>query len=73
MPLPSSKATSRAKVEEHRLRLRRQGLRPVQLWVPDTRTAAFLAEAQRQAALVAASEHARQDQDFVDAITHDDA
>ena len=47
----SAKArNSRAKVRRHRARLRRLGLRPIQLWVPDTRRAGFAAEARRQAA-----------------------
>ncbi len=37
----------------HRARLRAQGLRPVQLWLPDVRSPAFKAEAERQARLVA--------------------
>ncbi len=56
------------KVRSHRQRLRAQGLRPVQLWVPETRTAAFREEARRQSAAVAASPHAAEDQAFVDAI-----
>lgn len=60
---------SRAKVRKHRARLRRQGLRPIQIWVPDVRSASFAAEARRQALAVARSAHARHDQDFVDAIS----
>ena len=61
--------SSREKVRAFRERLRRQGLRPVQFWVPDVRTPAFRAEAQRQAALVAASEQEADDQAFVDAVS----
>ena len=61
--------TSREKVHNHRERLRAKGLRPIQIWVPDTRTSAFKAEAHRQSLLVARSRHARQDQDFIDAIS----
>lgn len=50
-------------------RLRRQGLRPVQIWVPDVRAPGFAAEAHRQSALAAASPHAADDQAFVDAIS----
>ncbi|BBK44529.1 antitoxin MazE [Allostella vacuolata] len=60
---------SRQKVREHRERLRRQGLRPIQIWVPDVRTPAFRAEAHRQSLKVAASAHAQADQAFVDAIS----
>jgi hypothetical protein len=39
---------ARRKVRAYRDRLRAQGLRPIQLWVPDTRSPRFLAEARRQ-------------------------
>lgn len=35
-----------------RARLRARGLRPIQLWVPDTRSSGFIEEARRQSALV---------------------
>jgi hypothetical protein len=35
-------------VARHRTRMREAGLRPVQFWVPDTRTPEFAAEVQRQ-------------------------
>lgn len=59
----------RQRVADHRARLRRQGLRPVQIWVPDVRAPGFAAEAHRQSALAAASPHAAEDQAFVDAIS----
>jgi Protein of unknown function (DUF3018) len=60
---------SRLKVREHRERLRAQGLRPIQIWVPDVRSPAFRAEAHRQSLAVAASAHAREDQGFIDAAS----
>ncbi|MGH2864274.1 MAG: antitoxin MazE-like protein [Solirubrobacteraceae bacterium] len=59
----------RERVATHRERLRREGLRPVQIWVPDARAPGFAAEAHRQSALAAASVHAAEDQAFVDAIS----
>jgi len=59
----------RQRVAAHRARLRRQGLRPVQIWVPDVRAPGFAAEAHRQSALAAASPHAAEDQAFVGAIS----
>jgi hypothetical protein len=59
---------TRIKVQEHRERLRAQGLRPIQIWVPDVRAAAFRSEAHRQSAAVAASAHAVKDQAFIDAV-----
>ena len=60
---------SRERVREHRERLRRQGLRPVQIWVPDTRAPEFLEQAHAQSAAIAASEHESDDQAFVDAVS----
>ncbi len=60
---------SRIKVREHRERLRGQGLRPIQIWVPDVRTPAFRAEAHRQSLAVAAGAYARENQAFIDAVS----
>lgn len=60
---------TRDRVRQHRQRLRAQGLRPVQIWVPDVRALEFVAEAHRQSAAIAASEHEADDQAFVDAIS----
>ncbi|MFN3663495.1 antitoxin MazE family protein [Yoonia sp.] len=51
MPTPISE-----RVQKHREALRAAGLRPVQIWVPDTRRPGFAAECRRQAALVAAAD-----------------
>ena len=61
--------SSRKKVQDHRKRLRKKGLRPIQIWVPDVRSKAFAAEARRQSRAVARSPHAAEDQAFVDAIS----
>jgi hypothetical protein len=66
--MPAARS-SREKVQQHRDRLRAQGLRPIQLWVPDVRAASFRAEAHRQSLRVAGSAYARDDQDFIDAIS----
>ncbi len=65
-------ATSRQKVQAHRDRLRAQGLRPIQIWVPDTRSPRFAAQALRQSRLVASSRYAADDQAFIDALTSED-
>lgn len=72
MPAPQENSDVRRRVREHRRRLRAQGLRPVQIWVPDVRSAEFEREASRQSAAVAASEHAGDDQAFIDALSLDD-
>ena len=65
----STPKPSRLKVREHRDRLRRQGLRPIQIWVPDVRAPFFRLEAHRQSLAVAASAHASEDQAFIDAVS----
>ncbi|TVS00530.1 MAG: DUF3018 family protein [Rhodospirillales bacterium] len=60
---------SRDKVKAYRQRMRARGLRPIQIWVPDTRTAAFRAAAHAQSLAVAESPQADEDQAFVDAIS----
>jgi hypothetical protein len=59
----------RVKVREHRERLRAQGLRPIQIWVPDVRASSFRDQAHRQSQAVAAGRHVRDDQAFIDAVS----
>jgi len=42
----------KARVQKYRDMLRRSGLRPVQIWVPDTRRPDFVEECRRQCLLV---------------------
>lgn len=72
MASAKQRKAGRVKVSEHRARLRAQGLRPIQIWVPDVRADEFRAEAHRQSLAVAASRHARDDQTFIDAISDRD-
>jgi hypothetical protein len=65
----SKPKATRVKVREHRERLRSQGLRPIQIWVPDVRAPSFRSEAHRQSLAVAASAHAHEYQAFVDAVS----
>jgi hypothetical protein len=67
MAATSSRESSRAKVSAHRQRLRAQGLRPIQIWVPDMRAPGFKAQAHRQS--VARSPQASEDQSFIDAVS----
>ena len=69
MASASSPKSSRVKVREHRERLRGQGLRPIQIWVPDVRSSVFRSEAHRQSAAIAASAQARDDQAFIDSVS----
>ena len=60
------------RVKKHRDALRAAGMRPVQIWVPDTRQPGFAAECARQASLMASAD--RQDPalaEFMDAALSD--
>ncbi len=63
--------SSRDKVRLHRERLRAQGLRPVQIWVPDVRARSFISAARKQSKAIAASKHAMADQGFIDAASEE--
>jgi hypothetical protein len=67
-PATKKSRGSRDKVRSHRERLRAQGLRPLQIWVPDMRSPRFAAEARRQCQLIADSPFAAEDQAFVDSL-----
>jgi len=70
MVATSKPKSVRVKVAEHRDRLRAQGLRPIQIWVPDVRSPSFREQARRQSQAVAASTYARKDQAFIDAVSN---
>ena len=57
------------RARRHRERLRRSGLRPIQLWVPDTRGAGFAAECRRQSALVRNDPQEREVLDWIEAAS----
>lgn len=63
--------STKDRVRRHRERLRAQGLRPVQIWVPDVTRPGFSAEAHTQSAAVAASAREAEDQAFVDSLASD--
>jgi Protein of unknown function (DUF3018) len=57
--VPSRKPKSPAeRMADYRRRMRAKGLRPVQIWVPDTRSPEFIADYRRQAKAIAASDPA---------------
>ncbi len=70
--MPSETSESPGSLEQaraYRERMRARGFRPVQFWVPDTRTADFRTEAHRQSCAVAHSAREREDQAFIDATS----
>lgn len=65
-------SSTRLRVQKHRASLRAQGLRPVQIWVPDTRRAGFLEECARQARLASeADTHEQGLKEFMDIALKD--
>lgn len=60
--------SSRDKVRAHRRRLREQGLRPIQIWVPDVTSPTFAKEARRQSRLVAQSAQEKDDLKFIESL-----
>jgi len=60
-------ASTSARVQKHRAALRESGLRPVQIWVPDTRRAGFAEECRRQSHLVQGDAHERETANWLEA------
>lgn len=67
-----SSTPTAVRVRAHRQRLRDQGLRPIQIWVPDVRSPQFAAQAHEQSLAIASSRHDADDQAFVDALADDE-
>ncbi len=63
---------ARKKMSDYRARLRAAGLRPVQIWVPDTRAPGFAEEARRQSRLVSQRESEQEALDFIEAAIEPD-
>lgn len=56
------------RVQKHREGLRAAGMRPVQIWVPDTRRADFSLECKRQSRLLRNDQHEVEVQKWLDAV-----
>ncbi len=66
-PSPNTRPPAR-RMQDYRARLRKAGLRPVQMWLPDTRAASFKAKCRAQARAIAAHDSGGEDtQRFLDA------
>ena len=59
----------RDRVGAHRDRMREQGFRLIQMWVPDVRSERFAEEAHRQSVLVGSADRHAGDQAFIEAIS----
>lgn len=57
-----------ARVQKHRDALRAAGLRPVQIWVPDTRRAGFAEECRRQSLELKNDVHEHQTADWLERV-----
>ncbi|OOG21467.1 hypothetical protein B1C78_16140 [Thioalkalivibrio denitrificans] len=57
------------RVQKRRNALRKAGLRPVQLWVPDTRRPSFAEECHRQSAMLLDDAHEKDVLDWIEAST----
>ena len=67
MPTPVA-----VRVQKRRDALRSAGLRPVQIWVPDTRRPGFAAECKRQSKLASEADQADAEMlEFMDAVLSD--
>jgi hypothetical protein len=67
-PRPKS---SRDRVRAYRAKLRKQGMKPIQIWVPDVNSPEFARAAHEQSRAVARSKYAKEDQAWVDAVSSD--
>lgn len=61
-------STTSERVQKHRDALRAAGMRPVQIWVPDTRLETFALECQRQSRLLKNDAHEAQTMDWLGAV-----
>ena len=59
---------SAQKMRQYRQKLKESGLRPVQLWVPDTRSQKIIAEAREQSIRVSSDSQEPGFMDFVESV-----
>jgi hypothetical protein len=61
-----------ARVHKHRQALRAAGLRPIQIWVPDTRRRGFAAECRRQSLSLCDDPHETETLEWLDKVADQD-
>lgn len=66
------RASTSERVQKHRMALRAAGLRPVQIWVPDTRRAGFAEECRRQSLALRGDAHEQDTLDWLAAAADTD-
>lgn len=62
------RASTSVRVQKHRAALRQSGLRPVQIWLPDTRREGFFDECRRQSQSLLDDVHERETADWLEAV-----
>ena len=61
-------ATTAERVRQHRDGMRREGFRPVHIWVPDTRAPGFAEECRRQSLLLKQDPHEKEALDWLEQV-----
>jgi hypothetical protein len=61
------RTSTSVRVQKHRAALRESGLRPVQIWVPDTRRPGFAEECRRQSLLLQDDANEQETTDWLEA------
>jgi hypothetical protein len=64
-----AESSSRSRVQRHRATLRGRGLRPIQIWVPDTRAPNFAAEARRQSLAINAADEQDRAMEWIETVS----
>ena len=59
-------SSTAGRVQKYREKLRAAGLRPVQIWVPDTRRKGFSEECRRQSLILASDPHEKEVLDWIE-------
>jgi hypothetical protein len=60
--------TATERTQTHRQKMKALGMRPIQIWVPDTRSKKFLAEARRQSLAARNDPHEKETMDWLDQV-----
>jgi len=68
----AERSTSAERVQKHRQALRAAGLRPIQIWVPDTRRRGFAEECRRQSLLLTGDARETDVLDWLDQVADRD-
>ena len=68
----AQRSSTSARVQKHRDALRAAGLRPIQIWVPDTRRAGFADECRRQSLSILGDPLERETLDWIAQVADHD-